>query len=145
MSYPIATSVTDTRQVIEPLVDTAWTALGYSADTIAWPNAVFVPPGNGPWIRVSFTDQSTVPENWGGGTVLNLTTGVLQIQIFTPKNIGASLLNAAADKFRSTFERQSFGDGIRFREAFGPSRADDQRWAAVLLQLPFEYRDEITL
>jgi len=146
VSYAIETSISDTRQVIEPLVSTAWvTDLGYTGDTIAWPNAGFDPPGNGPWLRVSFSDQSSTPFSWGGGTVLNTAIGVLQLQIFVPRNIGAALLNTATDKLRSTFERQSFDSGIRFREAFGPSHPPDQRWAVALLQLPFEFYEAITL
>lgn len=145
MSYAIASAITATRQVVEPLIETAWNALGYTDDTIGWPNATFTKPGNGPWIRVSFSDQSTIPFNWGGATVLNTAIGVLSIQIFAPKNTGAALLNAAADKFRATFERQSFGSGIRFREALGPSKADEDKWAAVLLQLPYEYHEAVTL
>lgn len=146
MSYAIASSVTATRQVIEPLISTAWvTGLGYSADSIAWPDTTFQTPGNGPWMRVSFTDQSTTPFEWGGGTVLNTTVGVLQLQIFFPKNTGSALLNVAVDKFRATFERKAFGAGIRFRETFGPSYPSNDRWANALVQLPFEYYEAITL
>jgi hypothetical protein len=142
VSYAIATATAATRAVIEPLIETAWEALGYTDDTIAWPNATFTKPGNGPWIRVAFPRKSTVPFAWGGGTVLNNAIGVLSIQIFTPKNIGSELLTAAADKFRATFERQSFAAGIRFSEALGPDEIPDDRWAAALLEFPFQYEDK---
>lgn len=144
MSYAIATAVTATRQVIEPLVETAWvTGLGYSADTIAWPKVTFQTPGNGLWMRVSFPDVSSLPFSWGGGTVLNTATGVMSIQIFAPKNAGAALLNAAADKFRATFEGQAF-TGIRFFGCFGPADADDAKWSGVLVQFPFQFYEAIT-
>lgn len=145
MSYAIATSTVDTRAVIEPLIETAWTSLGYTADTIEWPNVHFTKPGNGLWIRVSYTDQTSQPSTYGGGVVQNEALCVLQLQIFAPKNIGAGVMHAAADKFRSTFERQSFGDGLRFRAAQGPSRIDDTVWAGVLLSLPFEFIEDIAL
>jgi len=145
MSYAIATSGAATKAVIEPLISTAWTALGYSADTVEWPNKFFTKPGNGPWIRVSYPDQSTSSFSWGGGTVLNGTIGILAIQVFAPKGAGSALLNAAADKFRATFERKAFGTGIRFRDALGPSKIDDEKWAGVSLQLPYEFHEAITL
>ena len=145
MSYAIATSTVDTRSTIEPIIETAWLALGYSTDTIEWPNVHFTKPGNGPWIRVSYTDQSSDPSDWGSGVVHNTTVCVMQIQIFAPKNMGAGVMYAAVDEFRATFERQSFGNGIRFRGAQGPSRIDDAVWAGVLLSIPFEFIEDISL
>ena len=145
MSYSIATSTIDTRAVIEPVISAAWVALGYTADTIEWPNVHFTKPGNGPWIRVSYTDQSSEPFTYGGGVVANETICVLQIQIFAPKNMGAGVMHAAADKFRATFERQNFGAGIIFMRPVGPQSIDDAVWAGVLLNLPFTFFEAITI
>jgi len=145
MSYAIATSTIDTRAVIEPLIEAAWVSLGYTADTIEWPNVHFTKPGNGLWARVSYTDQTSNPSDYGGGVVHNEALCVLQIQIFAPKNIGAGVMHVAADKFRATFERQSFDAGLRFRAVQGPSRIDDSVWAGVLLNLPFEFLEDIPL
>jgi len=146
MSYSIASSTSDVRAVIEPEVETMWIALGYTADTIEWPNTYFVKPGNGAWIRVSYPQQSTFPYTWGGpaNVVQNTTIGLLTIQVFAPKNAGAAVLVGAVDAFRSTFERRSFGDGIRFREATGPSETFfDASWAAISLSFPFEFIENI--
>jgi hypothetical protein len=149
MSYAIATSTVDTRALIKPIIEAAWVSLGYSAGSIEWPNENFVKDcsslSSGAWMRVSYTDQTSNPSDYGGGVVHNETLCVLQLQIFAPKNMGTSVLYVAADKFRSTLERQSFGNGVRFRSVQGPSRIDDSVWAGVLLNLPFEFLEDIPL
>jgi hypothetical protein len=145
MSYAIATSTTDVRAVIEPAVEVVWTGLGYTADTIEWPNTYFVKPGNGAWIRVSYPQQSTSAYTWSAGTVQNTTISILSIQIFAPQNAGAGVLIAAVDAFRSAFERRAYGNGIRFREALANDTAIELQWAGMQLSLPFEFIEDIAL
>ena len=145
MSYAIATSTSQVRGVLEPAVEAVWTGLGYTADTIEWPNTYFVKPGNGAWVRVTFPQQSTAAFTWSAGVVQNTTISILSIQIFAPKNAGDGLLIAAVDAFRSAFERRSFGDGIRFSEVLGPNdTALELAWAGRLLSFPFEFIEDIT-
>jgi hypothetical protein len=146
MGYPIATATRDVRAVLEPVIAAVWISLGYTADTIEWPNIYFQKPGNGPWIRVSYPQQSTEPFTWCAGVVQNITIALLSIQIFVPKNAGDVVLIAATDAFRATFERQVFGQGIRFREAQGPNdTAFETQWAGRNLTLPHEYIEDINL
>jgi len=147
MSYPVTTSTSAVRAVIEPEVEAAWAALGYSIETIEWPNRRFSRPCSGAWMRVSYPQQSTFPFTWGGpgNVVQNRTLALLAIQIFAPKNAGNAVLIAATDRFRSTFERRTFGDGVRFREALGPSESLEDTWAASTFTFPYEYIEEITL
>lgn len=144
MSYAIASSTSAVRGEIEPLIETVWTTLGFTTETIQWPNAYFVKPGNGAWIRVSYPQRSTVPFTWSGaGIAQNQTTMLLAIQVFTPRNAGDAVLIAAMDGFRATFERQSFGAGIRFREATDSETAFEQQWAGRSLTFPFEFIEDI--
>jgi len=146
MGYPIATATRDVRAAIEPVILAAWEGLGYTADTIEWPNIYFQKPGNGPWIRVSYPQQFTAPYTWCAGVVQNVTIALLSIQIFTPRNAGDVVLIAATDAFRACFERQSYGQGIRFREAQGPSdTAFEPSWAGRNLSFPYEYIEDINL
>lgn len=146
MSYAITTATADVRAAIEPAVEGAWTALGYAPETIEWPNRHFMRPCSGPWVRVSYPQQSTFPYTWGGpgNVVQNTTIGLLAIQVFAPKNGGNALLIAATDVFRATFERKALGVGIRFREALGPAESLEDTWAAATFSFPFEFIEEIT-
>ena len=145
MSYAIATSTSDVRRALEPQIEATWLALGYTPDTIEWPNTYFVKPGNGAWVRVTFPQQSTSAYTWSAGVVQNTTIGILAIQIFAPRNAGDALLIAASDAFRAAFERRSFGNGIRFREALGPNdTAFEQAWAGRAFSFPFEFIEDIT-
>jgi len=146
MSYAIATSTSEVRAVIEPAVEAVWTGLGYTSDTIEWPNTYFVKPGNGAWIRVTFPQWSTAAFTWSAGTVQNTTIGILAIQVFAPRNAGDALLIAASDALRAAFERRSFGEGIRFRESLGPNdTAFEQQWAGRAFLFPFEFIEDIAL
>jgi hypothetical protein len=145
VSYAIATSTSEVRGVIEPAVEAVWTALGYAADTIEWPNTYFTKPGNGAWVRVTFPQQSTTAYTWSAGVVQNTTIGILSIQVFAPKNAGSALLIAAGDAFRAAFERKSLGDGIRFREALGPNdTALEAQWGGIQFSFAFEFIEDIT-
>lgn len=147
MSYAIETSTVALRAELKTAIETVWiTTLGYAADTIEWPNLYFTKPGNGPWIRVSYPQQSTFPYTWGAGIVQNATLGLLSIQIFMPKNIGTNILDSASDALRSMFERKAFGAGIRFREAQGPNETfTDNAWRGVVFSFPFEVIEDIAL
>ena len=147
MSYDITTSTSEVRAVIDPAIEAAWAALGYAPETIEWPNRHFGRPCSGPWMRVSYPQQSTFPYTWGGpgNVVQNTTIGLLAIQIFVPKNGGNGLLITATDVFRATFERRALGAGIRFREALGPSESLEDTWAAATFSFPFEFIEEIAL
>jgi len=145
MSYAIETAQRDTRAVLEPVIAAAWLALGYGADTIEWPNTYFQKPGNGPWIRVTYPQVATFAYTWSAGIVQNITQVILSIQIFAPRNAGDAVLIAASDAFRATFERRSYGQGIRFKEALGPNEtAFEPQWAGRHLSFPFEYFEDIT-
>ncbi len=144
MSYAIATSTADVHAVIDSIVEATWISLGYSADSIEWPNVNFIKScGGGPWMRVSYPQWSTAPFTWSAGVVQNTTIGILAIQVFAPRNAGDAALLMASDKFRMTFERQSFGAGIRFREALGPNETFEPVWAGRLLTFPFEFIEDI--
>jgi len=147
MSYAIETATSDVRAVIEPEIEAAWAALGYSLETIEWPNRRFARPCAGPWMRVSYPQASTFPFTYGGpgNVVQNRRIDLLAIQIFAPKNGGNAVLIAATDRFRSTFERRTFGEGVRFREALGPSESLEDTWAGSTFSFPFEFIEEITL
>jgi len=146
MSYAIATSTADVHAVIGPAVEAVWTGLGYATETIEWPNIQFIKPCSGTWIRVTFPQQSTTAFTWSAGIVQNTTIKILSIQIFAPRNTGHTALVGAVDAFRSAFERQSYGDGIRFRDAVGPDdTAFESQWAGLHLSFPFEFIEEIVL
>lgn len=146
MSYPITTGVTQTRAVIKPIIESAWASLGYDVETIEWPNQLFYRPEVGPWLRVSYTDQSTTQFTWGGiGVVQNEALVLLSLQIFAPRNVGEDPLNTISDTLRGTFERKAFGAGIYFRECRGPTRTEEPTWSGALVQLPFTYIEEVTL
>jgi len=146
MGYAIETATRDVRAALEPVIEAAWVGLGYGADTIEWPNTYFVKPGNGAWIRVSYPQSSTFAYTWSAGVVQNVNITLLAIQIFAPRNAGDVVLIAATDTFRATFERRSYGAGIRFRDALGPNdTAFEQQWAGRLLTFPFEFLENITL
>jgi hypothetical protein len=148
VSYNIATATSDIRAILDGVVASTWTALGYTVDTIEWPNTYFVKPGNGAWMRVTYPQQTTIPFTYSGtgGVAQNQTTALLAIQVFAPRNAGDFILIAAVDAFRARFERQSFADGIRFSEASGPNdTAFEPQWAGRALIFPFNYIENIQL
>ena len=148
MAYNIATATADIRKILDSVVASTWTSLGYSVETIEWPNTYFLKPGNGPWMRVTYPQQTTIPYTYSGtgGVAQNVTTALMAIQVFAPRNAGDLVLIIVVDAFRARFERQSFADGIRFKEASGPNdTAYEPQWAGRALIFPFEYIENIQL
>jgi len=146
MSYSILTSQKEVREQIEPVIVQVWTGLGYQEDTIEWPNTYFLKPGNGPWIRVAYPQMTTTPMTWAGigGVCQNETIMLLAIQVFTPRNAGDLVLIQAMDGFRAAFERKTYGSGIRFSGAEGPSQtALEPQWSGMVVTFPFQFIEEI--
>lgn len=148
MSYSVATSIAEVRAVLEPVIAGVWIGLGYEVETICWPNTYFIKPGNGPWLRVAWPQQTTAALTWGGpgNVVQNTTIALLALQVFIPRNAGEGPLNTITDAYRAAFERKAYGAGIRFREALGPNdTAPEPEWAGRGLTLPFEYLEDIQI
>ena len=91
-----------------------------AATPIAFKNISFRPPNNSTWLQceVSFTASNYL--SFGGTTESdNDLRGLVVVDVFSPRGIGAALNLSLADKAYNLFNRASF-DGIYFESSNGP-------------------------
>lgn len=109
-------------------------AAAFPTTSIAWPNIPFTAP-DGQWLKVDFL--------WGNGTIttkgasgLNFVTGVLQLAVFEPKDLGDGSLDTLAETARALFNRVRITD-IWFGAASGPVRLYEESWRSLVVSIPF--------
>lgn len=118
---------------IETALNAAWTTT-----PIAWPNLKFTPPATGQWLKVDFL--------WGNGQMwtkdgVASVTGILQLSIFGPKDIGDGTIDASAETARAIFNQvhmASPNQDVIFGAVSGPVKRFEESWRSVVLSAPFQ-------
>ena len=110
---------------------------------IAWPNIPFTPPATGSWLKVDFI--------WGNGQVLTKdglgsVTGILQLAMFGPKDVGDGVLDTSAEAARAIFNQirlASPNRDVMFGAVSGPVKLFEESWRSVVVSAPFQVQETI--
>ncbi len=118
---------------IETIIAAAWTST-----PIAYPNIRFTPPDEGNWIKLDYI--------WGNGQIyakggLGAVTGILQVSVFGPKDVGDGALDTDAETLRALFNQvrlASPNTDVMFGAVSGPLRQFEESWRSIVLSAPFQ-------
>ena len=107
---------------------------------VKWPNAAFTTPNNAPWLRATLLSMPDLPVTLGNGGY-NVADGVLQIDIFEPKDAGDIPAFNTLALMESVFKTGAYlaynGQKVRINSA--PSRigAEDSSWWRWIIDINF--------
>lgn len=107
---------------------------------IKWPNKSFETPANSPWVRATILSAGDDPVTLGSGGY-NERTGLMQIDIFTPKNSGDLTATAATDTVKAIFKTGAKlthnGQTVRINSAATRTGTDEQEWFSRIIDVDF--------
>lgn len=106
----------------------------------AWPNAPFTVPNNAPWLRVTILNMDDVVLTLGSGGK-NRISGILQIDVFVPRNSGDIKIYDTMDDltavFQSGAELDYNGQVVRINSASDRAAQDESDWYRRIIDVDF--------
>lgn len=133
----MSSTLSAAQTAIYDRLNTAWAG----STLIQWPGSPFTTPNNECWIGVEIL--------WGDSFVStmevtgrNVTVGVIQINVYGPRQRGRAEIMAKADAVRDVFNRVEF-NGVRCGAPSGPKYLSDPEWEALTVSVPFSI-EEVT-
>jgi hypothetical protein len=109
---------------------------------VAYPNAPFTPPTDpkAPWASLVILWGDAFPQTQGvagEGRGRNSSVGIVQIDLYVPKDEARERLMANADAARDIFNRADF-NGVRCDAPSAPKPvAGDDEWDRLIVSVPF--------
>lgn len=125
------------RQLVETTIKNNWTATPIAYDNVSFKATIgqsFIAP------KVLFGSGSQV--SLGTSNVLNRWTGVIQIDIFTPINIGTKTALDYANTLIGYFYHYDNEGLVCFTGSVGELGKDGE-WYRVVVTIPFQYDQTI--
>jgi hypothetical protein len=117
-------------------------ATGFTACAIKYENVEFIQTPHISFAELRVIDFSSHQAEISGNTsVLHRNTGIIIVNIYTPKGIGTITGRALADKAAGVFRRKQFS-GITCRSPVVRNGGEVQEWYVVRVLCPY-FRDEI--
>ena len=120
--------------LIQGVIDTA---TGYPTK---WPNAPFRVPNDAPWLRATIIDMNDSVRTLGSGG-RNRIDGLLQLDVFVPKNSGDVVLMGIVDQlgaiFQSGKELTHNGQVVRINSASNREGMDEETWYRRIIEVDF--------
>lgn len=110
-----------------------------ATDPVAYPNREFTPPDASltakSWLRVTFIPAETQQASVGDAG-MNLMSGIMLINVFSPKGANAGPANALADSLVTAYKRGTncpavSGYVARIEKAWRSMALPDERWFNV--------------
>lgn len=155
MAWDVAESQSKAQQAVETRIAAAWVDGPLYRTPIQWPavlglkdvdktTTIPAPPTNAPWLKVDIINGDTEPATFGGTKGLNVTTAIIQLTIYAPRQCGLKQLNELAGLAKAIFSRQLTGDGIRPLASGFKMLPDEKGWIVGMVRTPFEYYEEVT-
>ena len=125
------------QQAIETRFSESWA----ETTPIAFENVAYTPRDSA-WVRLTVITGEGRQASMGAATAIDRYTGVISIEVFTPKNTGGRQARDLADTARAIFNRQHFG-GIHCRTASISQPVHDSAWHMLVVSVPY-WRDQIS-
>jgi hypothetical protein len=127
-------SFSQERVDIETRLNTGWVTT-----VIAWDNVPFVPTPGTSWIRCTILPSTAEALEFGTDT-LKQYSGIIDIGIFTPRDIGSAVARGYADTLVSLFDMETFGS-VECDEASAQNLGIDGNWYHVSVTIPYKRRE----
>lgn len=132
---------------IRKALTAAWSALATAqgwASSVAWPNKTFIPVTGTTWFRA--TVLKGIPQTVEMGPYAQqLNTGIMQIDVFAPKDEGEGPAEIKAKSITDAFPiggSCSYGSSVlRFENAYAMTGIIEDAYYHVIIRV--EYRTEI--
>ncbi len=112
---------------------------GWTTTAIAWDNIPYVPTPGTSWIRCTILPGDSEALEFGTDT-LKQYSGMIDIGIFTPRDIGSATARGYADTLLNLFDMETFGS-IECDEVFIRNLGIDGYWYHMSVTIPFKRRE----
>ncbi len=154
MAFNDETSRLDIGRVIEARLATGWTNAGAYRTSIQFPSVLGLiatdkttiltePVTGSDWIKLDIIDGGTDAVTFGGTSGQNLCSGIIQIMLFSPKQVGDKQLLTLGGLLKPIFNRYH-ADGLRCNASDLRKIDPEKGWNRALVRTPFEYFEEVT-
>lgn len=111
----------------------------WTTTPIAWDNVPYIPLPGTSWIRCTILPGEVEALEFGLDTDKEYT-GMIDLGIFTPKNIGNAVARVYADTLSAIFDMVEFGT-IYCEEAAVQNLGLDDDWYVLNISIPFKRRE----
>jgi len=112
---------------------------GWSTTAIAWDNTPYAPNPGTAWIRCTILPGNVEALEFGIDTVKE-HSGIIDIGIFTPRDIGSAIARGYADTLSHLFDMVTFGS-IECDEAEVQNVGPVGDWYHLVVTIPFKRRE----
>lgn len=132
------TTISEAKEAIYQAFNTGWSVTG---NQFTFENEDFTPPVNAPWARLSIRHNSGTQDTLGRtGNRRFERGGAVNIQIFTPQNIGVGGVSTLATTVKNIFEGVSLsGTTVIFRDVIFREIGPSNEWYQMNVEAEFNY------
>lgn len=154
MAFATATALTDSTAAIQARLVTGWTNSGSLRTPIQFPGVlglidtdnatpIATPPTGSAWLKLDLIYGDTEPATYGGTSGSNLTTLIIQLSLFVPRQRGLAQMNELAGIAKGIFNRYH-ASGLRCEASSFRLLPEDRGHLAGMVRTVCEYFEEVT-